>query len=84
MMGDVPRGYREEALRQLLATDPRVLEPELEVEIVGDLAIIRGVVPTETRRAAIDVVVAEQGEFRVENRTEVASFPAPTTEERVR
>jgi len=43
--GDV-RDYGEESLRQVLATDPRELEPELQVSIVAGRVIVRGVVPT--------------------------------------
>ena len=86
-MTDTPRGYGEEALRQILATDTRVLEPELHVEIVGDTVVVTGVVPTEERRRAIDQVLAEHtgtlGAMGVDNRTEVASFPPPSTQERI-
>jgi hypothetical protein len=84
---DTPRGYGEEAVRRLLATDPRVLEPELHVAIVDDAMVIRGVVPTDERRRAIDDVLGEiatdLGGLRIENRTEVASFPPPSSEERI-
>jgi hypothetical protein len=84
-MTDDVRGYREEALRKALATDPRVLEPELEVSIVEDRVIVRGVVPTEARRRAVEQVLREQvGPDQVENLTEVATFPPPVVEERVR
>jgi hypothetical protein len=84
-MTDDVRGYSEEALRRTLAMDPRVLEPELEVAIVGDRIEVRGVVPTEARRRAVEQVLAEEvGDVRIENLTEVASFPPPIVEERVR
>lgn len=87
-MTDTPRGYGEEALRQILATDPRVLEPELHVEILGDTVVVSGVVPTEERRRAVDEVIAEHtgalGEaMPVDNRTEVASFPPPSSQEHI-
>lgn len=83
-MSDDVRDYRAEALRRRLATDPRVLEQELEVTIVGDKVVVRGVVPTEARRHAVSAVLAEEvGEDRVENLTEVATFPPPATEERI-
>jgi hypothetical protein len=84
-MSDRPRDYDAEALRQALATDPRVVEPELEVAIVGDRVVVTGVVPTRARRAAVDEVLRERAEGRrIENRTEVADFPPPADEERVR
>lgn len=77
-------GYRAESLRRSLATDPRVLESELDVALVSGRVVVRGVVPTEARRAAITTVLAEQvGIERVENLTEVATFPPPATDERI-
>jgi hypothetical protein len=76
--------YGVETLRHVLATDPRVMEPELQVAVDATLVIVEGVVPTEERRAAIDDVLRPHvGNRRVDNRTEVASFPPPVTEERV-
>jgi predicted nucleotidyltransferase len=76
--------YGVEAVRHLLATDPRVMEPELQVTVAPDVVIVAGVVPTEERRSAIDHVLRQHvGGRRLENRTEVASFPPPATEERV-
>lgn len=87
-MSDSPRGYLEETLRQILATDPRVLEPELHIEIDDRVVVVTGVVPTQERHRAIDRVLAEQaralGRLRVVNRTEVAHFPPPTSQERIR
>lgn len=86
-MTDTPRGYAEETLRHVLATDPRVLEPELHVEIDDDVLIVAGVVPTEERRRAVDQVLAEHsrglGKLRLVNRTEVAHFPPPASQERI-
>jgi BON domain-containing protein len=79
------RDYLEEELRRTLATDPRVLEPELDIAIEGDHVVVSGVVPTEARRAVVQEVLEERvGHGRVVNRTEVATFPPPTTEEPVR
>jgi hypothetical protein len=84
-MSDDVRGYHEEALRRALATDPRVLEPELEVSIEDERVVVRGVVPTEARRKAVEQVLAEQvAGSAIDNQTEVASFPPPAAEERVR
>ena len=76
--------YGVETLRRVLATDPRVMEPELQVTVDADAVIVEGVVPTEERRTAIDDILRPHvGNRRVENRTEVASFPPPATQERV-
>jgi hypothetical protein len=72
------RDYDEEALRQLLATDPRVLEQELDVTLFDDRVVVAGVVPTEERRRAVREVLAEAvGDLAIDDRTEVASFPPP-------
>lgn len=87
-MTDTPRGYVEETLRQLLATDPRVLEPELHVEIDDRVVVVTGVVPTQERHVAVGRVLNEHahalGGLRVVNRTEVAHFPPPSSQERIR
>jgi hypothetical protein len=76
------RDYDEEALRQLLATDPRVLEQELDVTLLDDRVVVAGVVPTEERRLAVCEVLAEAvGDLSIEDRTEVARFPPPARPE---
>jgi hypothetical protein len=84
---DDPRGYEAEMLRQALATDPRILEPELQVVLEGEALVISGVVPTEERRRAIDELADELaddlGGCRVVNLTEVASFSSPARQERI-
>ena len=59
-MTDAPGPYREESLRQALATDPRVMESELEVSIAGSRVVISGTVPTEGRREAVTDVARER------------------------
>ena len=59
-MTDAPGPYREESLRQALATDPRVMEQELDVSIAGGRVVISGTVPTEDRRAAVTEVARER------------------------
>jgi hypothetical protein len=76
------RDYDEEALRQLLATDPRVLEQELDLTLLDDRVVVAGVVPTEERRRAVREVLAEAvGDLAIEDRIEVASFPPPVRPE---
>jgi uncharacterized Rossmann fold enzyme len=84
-MTETPNAYREEELRQALASDPRVAEPELDVRITGDRVVITGTVPTRDRRAAVEVVTKEHcRDLSIENRTIVPSLPTTDEEERVR
>jgi hypothetical protein len=84
MTGPV-REYDEEALRRVLATDPRVLETELDVVLLPDRVVVSGVVPTDARRAAVCAVLAEHvGTLPIEDRTEVAEFPSPIRGEPIR
>ena len=46
-------------VRQALATDGRVAELGLDVQVEGDTVVVAGLVSTEERRAAIDEVVAD-------------------------
>ncbi len=83
-MTDAPGPYREESLRQALATDPRVMEPELEVSIAGTRVVVSGTIPTEDRRAAVTDVARERfPDLEVDNRTVVPTLPAAGGEERV-
>jgi hypothetical protein len=80
-----PNAYREEELRQALASDPRVAEPELDVRITDDRVVITGTVPTRDRRAAVAAVTKEHcGDLPIDNRTVVPSLPTTDEEERVR
>ena len=83
-MTDAPGPYREESLRQALATDPRVMESELEVSIAGSRIVISGTVPTEGRRVAVTNVARERfPDLEIDNRTVVPTVPAAAGEERV-
>jgi osmotically-inducible protein OsmY len=74
--------YDQERIRQALATDPRVSEPELSVEIVAGRVLVSGSVPTETVREAVGAVVLEVAPgMPVENRVEVARRDEPAGEE---
>jgi osmotically-inducible protein OsmY len=63
-------------VHEALATDARVNEPELEVQVVGGRVLVTGVVPTAERHDAVGDVVREccPG-LEVENRTTVARYP---------
>jgi hypothetical protein len=74
--------YDQERIRQALATDPRVGEPELSVEIVAGRVLVSGSVPSREVRDAVDVVVIEIAPgMPLDNRVEVARRDAPTGEE---
>ena len=81
-MGD-PR-YEQERIRQALATDPRVGEPELTVDLVAGRVLVTGTVSSERVRSAIDEVVTEAAPgVPVDNRVTVASREAPSGEETI-
>ena len=83
-MTDAPGPYREESLRRALATDPRVMESELEVSIAGSRVVVSGTVPTEGRREAVTDVARERfPDLEIDNRTVVPTVPAAAGEERV-
>jgi osmotically-inducible protein OsmY len=81
-MGE-PR-YEQERIRQALATDPRVGEPELSVDVVAGRVLITGSVPSERVRTAIDSVVEEVAPgAAMDNRVTVAPAHEPTGEETI-
>lgn len=74
--------YDQERIRQALATDPRVGEPELSVEIVAGRVLVSGSVPSQEVRDAVDAVVVEVAPgMPVDNRVELARRDAPAGEE---
>jgi hypothetical protein len=76
--------YVAERARSALATDERVNEPELEVQVVSGRAFVTGVVPTEERRRAVEDVIRDCcPHLEVENRTTVARYPDAGGSERV-
>lgn len=71
-------------VQEALARDPRVNEPELEVQVVNGRVFVTGVVPTNERREAIEAVVHDvSAELDVENQTTVARYPEAGEPERV-
>lgn len=71
-------------VQEALARDPRVNEPELEVQVVNGRVFVTGVVPTNERRGAIEAVVHDVSpELDVENQTTVARYPEAGEPERV-
>lgn len=76
--------YEQERIRQALATDPRVGEPELTVELVAGRVLVTGSVPNERVRIAIDDVVAEVAPgLATDNRVSIASSDEPSGEETI-
>jgi osmotically-inducible protein OsmY len=77
-------GYEQERIRQALATDPRVGELELSVEVVAGRVLVTGSVPSEKVRDAIDAVVKEVAPgVALDNRATVASTDEPSGEETI-
>jgi BON domain len=77
--------YTAAHVQEALARDPRVSEPELEVQIVGGRVIVTGVVPTDERHEGVDAVVREScPDLEVDNRTTVGRYPDAGEAERVR
>jgi hypothetical protein len=76
--------YEQERIRQALATDPRVGEPELSVDLVAGRVLVTGSVPSERVRDAIDRVVAEVApDATLDNRVTVPSTDEPSGEEAI-
>jgi osmotically-inducible protein OsmY len=76
--------YEQERIRQALATDPRVGEPELSVDVVAGRVLVTGSVPNERVRRAIDAVVADVAPgVAIDNRATVASTDEPSGEETI-
>jgi osmotically-inducible protein OsmY len=72
-------------VQEALARDPRVNEPELEVQIVNRRVVVTGVLPTDERREAVEAVVRDVcPDFGVENHTTVGRYPEAGEPERVR
>jgi osmotically-inducible protein OsmY len=77
-------GYEQERIRQALATDPRVGELELSVDVVAGRVLVTGSVPSEKVRDAIDAVVKEVVPgVALDNRATVASTDEPSGEETI-
>jgi hypothetical protein len=80
------RGHEPEYLiagvTEALATDPRVSEVELDVDVVDGIVVVRGSVPTEERRRGIGEVLAERfPEVEARNEVTVLEPPEPPAEE---
>jgi len=72
--------YERERIHQALATDPRVGEPELSVEVVAGRVLVTGSAPSEPVR----IVIAEVAPGAiVDNRVTVAPADEPAGEETI-
>jgi osmotically-inducible protein OsmY len=71
-------GYTAEHIHSALASDDRVSEPELRVQVVAGRVIITGDVHTESRRDAVAEVVREvDSRLVVDNQTTVIGTTPP-------
>ena len=76
--------YELERIRQALATDPRVGEPDLSVEVVAGRVMVSGSVPSERVRQAIETVVEEVApHVMLDNRVTVPPTDEPSGEEAI-
>ena len=77
-MTDEPPEYVAAHVREALATDPRVNELGLDVQVAGEEVVVTGAVMTESRRDAVDRVVGDAAPgLRVRNQTTVAAYEEP-------
>lgn len=77
--------YEQERIRRALATDARVGEPELSVEVLAGRVLVTGSVPSEKVRDAIETVVAEVAPgAALDNRVTVPPTDEPSGEEAIR
>jgi hypothetical protein len=84
-MAESTEAYVAAHVQEALARDPRVNEPELEVQVAGGRVFVTGVVPTDERRRAVEDVVHECcPDLPVENKTTVARYPETGDTERVK
>jgi osmotically-inducible protein OsmY len=65
-------GYTAEHIHQALASDERVNEPELRVQVVAGRVVVTGDIHTQARRDAVaDVVREVDADLVVDNQTTV-------------
>jgi hypothetical protein len=70
--------YEAEHLRDALATDPRVMQPGLDVSVTEDVVVVRGCVPTGAVRHGVAAVLGERlGGRRLVNDVEVTPNREP-------
>lgn len=80
-----PREYLAQHLRDAIAADARTGELGVEVTVVGERLIVRGIVGSEERRSAIDDVAGEVvPDVEIVNETEVKDVHGPGAEETIR
>ncbi|HJR97893.1 MAG TPA: BON domain-containing protein [Actinomycetota bacterium] len=76
--------YLAAHLQEMLASDPRVHEPELDVAVIGARVEVEGIVPTEERRVSVTIVLSEAcPDHEIDNRTTVADYEPTGGEERI-
>jgi len=76
--------YLRAHLEEALATDGRVSEQGLHVDVAGGVLVVRGYVSTEQRRAAVDAIAGEVASgVAVRNEVSLVPLDEPDGEERV-
>ena len=79
-----PTEYLAQRVRDAIAADPRTGELGLEVAVAGDGLIVRGVVGSEERRAAIAAVAGDAVPgIDIRNETVVKEVHGPQGEESI-
>ena len=81
---DLPDEYVVGHVEEALATDPRVNEQGLHVEVAGGKVFVTGSVSTSQRKSAVSDVVGELVPgAEVHNDASVSDFPEPAAVERL-
>jgi osmotically-inducible protein OsmY len=71
-------------LLEALASDERVGEQDLQVDVLGHRVVISGTVASEERRAAVEVVARELlPEWDVRNQVDVVHYGGPVEREQL-
>ncbi|HEX2048759.1 MAG TPA: BON domain-containing protein [Acidimicrobiales bacterium] len=79
-----PEDYAVQRLRDALATDERVAEMGVQVDVVGGKVFLTGQVATPQRQAAVGTVAAEVlPEYEVHNQTFVTPVGDPPRVEKI-
>jgi BON domain-containing protein len=81
---ELPLQYLRVHVEEALATDPRVTEQGLHVDVVGHVLVVHGAVSTPERRVAVGRVAREiAGDVAVRNETHLVALDEPHEAEAV-
>ena len=82
---DASDAYVPGHLLEALASDERVSEQDLRVDVVGHRVLISGTVASEERRAAVEVVAREYlPDWDIRNHVDVVHRSGPVEREELR